>query len=312
MENKTMTKSTITREESIQAVFDLKVGYTLGLADIEILKRVARIALAAMDSESECLPLDYLQGHKDGLEWAARLAEANHPDTGDWLYDDPIELAKAIRKGPDMPPVQPVADSEPDRNPVLAYADSYRDMAKQGVESVPIWSVITDLERNIAPLYRHAQPVPVVPQDVLEALQKVARIRLDMNDFDGDRRGIADCLGDAEEALIEVVNRRAAMLAAAPHDTPALNSVQSVVTGSDTWIQVSERMPDENAEQQVLACFKGGDISTLYYFEGRWDDAYGIVPIRQDVTHWMPLPAAPQEAINVLIPLVSRNEREVK
>ena len=53
-------------------------------------------------------------------------------------------------------------DSEPDRNPVLAYADSYRDMAKQGVESVPIWSVITDLERNIAPLYRHAQQ-PVVP-----------------------------------------------------------------------------------------------------------------------------------------------------
>ena len=85
---------------------------------------LARMALAAMDSsESVELPLDYLQGHKDGLEWAARLAEANHPDTGDWLYDDPIELAKAIRKGPDMPPVQPVADSEPDRNPVLAYAE---------------------------------------------------------------------------------------------------------------------------------------------------------------------------------------------
>lgn len=53
-------------------------------------------------------------------------------------------------------------DSEPNRNPVLAYADSYRDMAKQGVESVQIWSVITDLERNIAPLYRHAQPAQVV------------------------------------------------------------------------------------------------------------------------------------------------------
>lgn len=60
-------------------------------------------------------------------------------------------------------------------------------------------------------LYRHTQQ-PVVPQDVLDALQKVARIRLDMNDFDGDRRGIADCLGDAEEALIDVVNRCAAML----------------------------------------------------------------------------------------------------
>lgn len=61
-------------------------------------------------------------------------------------------------------------------------------------------------------LYRHAQPAPVVPDDVLKALQKVARIRLDMDGFDGDRRGIADCLCDAEEALIEVVNRRAAML----------------------------------------------------------------------------------------------------
>lgn len=57
-------------------------------------------------SNSDELPLDYLQGHKDGLEWAAQLAEANHPQTGDWLYDDPIALAKAIRKGPDMPTVQ--------------------------------------------------------------------------------------------------------------------------------------------------------------------------------------------------------------
>ncbi|MCM6346335.1 DUF551 domain-containing protein [Klebsiella pneumoniae] len=79
-------------------------------------------------------------------------------------------------------------------------------------------------------------------------------------------------------------------LAAAPQSP---GSEPATVPGK--WIPVSERMPDENAEQQVLACFKGGDISTLYYFEGRWDDAYGIVPIRQDVTHWMPLPAAPQE-----------------
>lgn len=53
-------------------------------------------------------------------------------------------------------------EAEQRRNPVLAYADSYRDMAKQGVESIPIWSVITDLERNIAPLYA-APPAPVVP-----------------------------------------------------------------------------------------------------------------------------------------------------
>ncbi len=156
-----MTKSTITRERLEQLADNNTICKVSWDERIEL----AQIALAAMDSEPVEMPLDYLQGHKDGLEWASQLAEANHPETGDWLYDDPIELAKAIRKGPDMPPVQPVADREPDRNPVLAYADSYRDMAKQGVESVPIWSVITDLERNIAPLYRHAQPVPVVPYD---------------------------------------------------------------------------------------------------------------------------------------------------
>lgn len=159
-----MTKSTITRECLEQLADNNTICKVSWDEQIEL----AQIALAAMDSEPVEMPLDYLQGHKDGLEWAARLAEANHPDTGDWLYDDPIELAKAIRKGPDMPPVQPVADSEPDRNPVLAYADSYRDMAKQGVESVPIWSVITDLERNIAPLYRHAQPAPVSYSDFEE------------------------------------------------------------------------------------------------------------------------------------------------
>lgn len=57
-------------------------------------------------SNRDELPLDYLQGHKEGLEWAAQLAEANHQQTGDWLYDDPIDLARAIRKGPDMPTVQ--------------------------------------------------------------------------------------------------------------------------------------------------------------------------------------------------------------
>ncbi|MER2521686.1 DUF551 domain-containing protein [Klebsiella pneumoniae] len=191
-------------------------------------------------SESVELPLDYLQGHKDGLEWAAKLAEANHPETGDWLYDDPIELAKAIRIGPDMPPAQPVADSEPDRNPVLAYADSYRDMAKQGVESVPIWSVITDLERNIAPLYRHAQPAPLVPEvDADDNFYSwFGREWAENYQHNQYTTAAKQMLGVMAESAWKA-GRRAAMLAAAPQSP---GSEPATMPGK--WIPVSEQKPD--------------------------------------------------------------------
>ncbi|HBR1459571.1 TPA: DUF551 domain-containing protein [Klebsiella quasipneumoniae subsp. quasipneumoniae] len=130
---------------------------------------------------------------------------------------------------------------------------------------------INEHEITCIPLYRHAQTAPVVPDERDKAV-------------DADDHPLLWSFNEGWNAC------RAAMLAAAPQSP---GSDPATVPGK--WIPVSERMPDENAEQQVLACFKGGDISTLYYFEGCWDDAYGIVPIRQDVTHWMPLPAAPQE-----------------
>lgn len=68
--------------------------------DRERIRKELREYFAAPRSPEE---LDkYTQGVKDGLDWAARTVEANHPNTGDWLYDDRNDLAKAIRKGPDM------------------------------------------------------------------------------------------------------------------------------------------------------------------------------------------------------------------
>ena len=151
-----MTKSTITREQLIkkaqeQIEFCRHTKITgEGRAHVNQCAALFEIALAAMDSEPVELPLDYLQGHKDGLEWAAQLAEANHPETGDWLYDDPIELAKAIRKGPDMPPVQPVADSEP----VIVVGDD-------GGDALSYRRLIQSFEPGTK-LYLHAQPAPVV------------------------------------------------------------------------------------------------------------------------------------------------------
>lgn len=147
--------SKLTRER-IELIANFHRAMTLPPSHAEI-EELARMALAALDSESECLPIDYLQGHKDGLEWAAQLAEANHPETGDWLYDDPIELAKAIRKGPDMQPAQPAADSEP-----VAVIDlANLDYLLSGADA-DVWPPERE-EMGDVLLYRHAQPAPVVP-----------------------------------------------------------------------------------------------------------------------------------------------------
>lgn len=210
-----MTKSTITRERA-QQIF-LGNGPEPSASEE---RELARMALAAMDSESGCLPLDYLQGHKDGLEWASQLAEANHPETGDWLYDDPIELAKAIRKGPDMPPVQPVADSEP----VIVVGDD-------GGDALSYRRLIQSFEPGTK-LYRHAQPAPVVP---------------------------------------------------------------------GKWISVSEQMPEVGVK---VLCFPAEDEPIHAVFNGQlwlqdvsWSGSEepidNVIPVT--VTHWMPLPAGPQE-----------------
>ncbi|SBM88877.1 hypothetical protein KVMX100_110109 [Klebsiella variicola] len=117
----------------------------------------------AVDGESECLPLDYLQGHKDGLEWAAQLAEANHPETGDWLYDDPIELAKAIRKGPDMPPAQSV-DSEPVAIVELSDYVTAAQLVGEGPARKAVHELYEGALRIGDKLYRHAQPAPEYPE----------------------------------------------------------------------------------------------------------------------------------------------------
>ncbi|WP_373171365.1 hypothetical protein [Klebsiella sp. Q11] len=168
--------SKLTREENVQAVFDLKAGYKLGLADVEILKRVASMALAAMDSE-------------------------------------------------------------PSRNPVLAYADSYRDMAKQGVESVPIWSVITDLERNIAPLYRQAQPAPVVNEDLYILANHIASSKSGLPD---------EWLDWAEELETDI--RRAAMLQADNDEIGSWSNGKNTPTSTS----ITPASPDRKLTDDVL------------------------------------------------------------
>ncbi|ENA4997161.1 DUF551 domain-containing protein [Escherichia albertii] len=57
---------------------------------------------------------------------------------------------------------------------------------------------------------------PVIPSEVLSAIMKFTRVRADFDDFDGDRRGIGDCLDEVEQELIVTINKYASQLAAEP------------------------------------------------------------------------------------------------
>lgn len=72
------------------------------------------------------------------------------------------------------------------------------------------------------------------------------------------------------------------------------------------WIPVSERLPKINGAYQVFRpTFHNPMCFSICYFDGQntWHDSYGVdftrVLSSGDVTHWMPLPSAPDsEAAN--------------
>ncbi|SXA02233.1 Eaa1 [Klebsiella pneumoniae] len=311
--------SKLTRER-IELIANFHRAMTLPPSHAEI-EELARMALAAMDSESGCLPLDYLQGHKDGLEWAARLAEANHPETGDWLYDDPIELAKAIRKGPDMQPAQPVADSEP----VIVVGDD-------GGDALSYRRLIQSFEPGTK-LYRHAQPAPIAPvctypsgdgslrwpcpvhpgsSPVIPDGYVMVPMRLTAeNGAKGALSGefseikfvnCPECFGDDEcetcdgsgrieitvpvtwTTIKEIWAKGVEHFAAAPQSP---GSEPATVPGK--WIPVSERMPESNG---MYFGWDGKRVLEVYCFFGGFSANQFI---HGEITHWMPLPAAPQE-----------------
>ncbi len=279
-----MTKSTITRERLEQLADNNTICKVSWDERIEL----AQIALAAMDSESGCLPLDYLQGHKDGLEWAAQLAEANHPETGDWLYDDPIELAKAIRKGPDMPPAQPVADSEP-----VAYI--FKHPAGR-----LFWALTDESNKgqnDVMPVYASPQPAPVVPEvDADDNFYSwFGREWAENYQHNQYTTAAKQMLGVMAESAWKA-GRRAAMLAAAPQSP---GSEPATVPGK--WIPVSEQMPPSRYE--VLVGRWWGEkprwcCKWATYIPGHPDaqSSGWLIPGGSwTPTHWMQLPAGPQE-----------------
>ncbi|HCM7542640.1 DUF551 domain-containing protein [Klebsiella quasipneumoniae] len=123
-------------------------------------------------------------------------------------------------------------------------------------------------------LYRHAQPAQVVPDEKDKTV-------------DADDHPLLWSFNEGWNAC------RAAMLAAAPHDTPALNSVQSVVTVPGKWISVSERMPEDRT-QVILWDAEIGEVTSGHYSHKTQTFYHCGDAIENEITHWMLPPSAPQ------------------
>ena len=81
-------------------------------------------------------------------------------------------------------------------------------------------------------------------------------------------------------------------------DVIAMNEEYANSTGSDGWIPVSERLPEHKNglwSDPVIAMTDTGNIYRLSYCGGWQRTSEFMASGSNKVTHWMPLPAAPEQ-----------------
>ena len=218
-------------------------------------EELARIALASLEAE----PIGFRCRRNDNL--------------GDWSYvyhrePDDFERKHLVIEGIYAAPPAPVVPEEatPENVEMLSgYVSTYKLTDSERDIAAEIWNACrtamlqsgnfrenkNSSTNNFREIAETSTNYPAIPSEVLSAILKVARIRADFDDFDGDRRGIGDCLDEAEQELIVTINKYASQLAAepiAPNDVREQTAIPQVPVTPDGWISCSERMPDDRQE----------------------------------------------------------------
>lgn len=338
--------TTITRKEQKQVLIDT-ANHVINRDNTspysENLRELARIALASLEAK----PIG-----------AFHIAEQQVDGTSDYLKDGEWPIDNGIIEVYAAPPVPVVPEEKPMPNAlsmlereitqligdaqeatITGYeliAEAWRLMdgqdpktsdwhskASKYLNSNIVEKVDDDrIEAVKAVLRRLAGNSPVIPGEVLSAIMKVDRVRADFDDFDGDRRGIGDCLDEAEQELIVTINKYASQLAAgpiAPNEVREQTAIPPVPVTPDGWISCSEQMPVigelnwrtsfpllVTCEIGVIPAYYGfvsvngdrhyGFMESLKYGDDNGNhpqtNEYGLI---SNVTHWMPLPEPPQE-----------------
>ncbi|HIG8479101.1 TPA: DUF551 domain-containing protein [Klebsiella pneumoniae] len=257
-----MTKSTITRERA-QQIF-LGNGPEPSASEE---RELASMALAAMDSEPvvECekLAIENFRTAMEGIGHIRRTLD----ETFGGLHGTHVE--------PDV-----LAECKAICDAIYA---AYRHA--QPAPAAPVCTCPSGDGSLRWPCPVHPGNSPVIPdgwtgnEKANAALMMLDRIET-VDPVDDDR--------------IDGIKRIVRELAAAPHDTPALNSVQSVVTVLGKWIPVSERMPEDRT-QVILWDAEIGEVTSGHYSHKTHTFYHCGDAIENEITHWMAPPASPQE-----------------
>lgn len=181
-------------------------------APVEVVRAMAAELQKRREADS-AEPVAYIFKHPAGkLFWA--LTDESNKEQSDVI---PVYAA---------PPVPVVPEEKPMPNPLKMYAVD----AVAAIAEVRGWNACraamlqagnfrenkNSSTNNFREIAETSTNYPVIPSEVLSAILKVAKIRADFDDFDGDRRGIGDCLDEAEQELIVTINKYASQLAAEP------------------------------------------------------------------------------------------------
>ncbi|MCE1430586.1 DUF551 domain-containing protein [Enterobacter hormaechei] len=297
-------------KQAVQAVADLKAGYTLGHADVAILNELARIALASLEVE----PVAYM--YKDNLHADARFSL--HTRFGNWSQEDINEYEITEIPLYTAPPA-PVSDSL--LSELLGIAKKAADEADECAhaefsdDSMKHSAAIVDWERRAAMLQGADRPQNE-PQNIPENIPATQfKPVADLYGLTSPTGGETSFTFDAVEArdfidggwscqeYVELGRFQEAMLqngnSPAQSDCcPEQNYIAPAQDGDspvlpDGWVTCSERMPMDGFDVLCASEFDGpGDWRRKvgYWHRGKWV-VYGA---SWTPTHWMPLPAAPQ------------------
>lgn len=214
---------------------------------------LARIALASLEAE----PVG-----------AFHIAEQQVDGTSDYLKDGEWPIDNGIIEVYAAPPVPVVPAALPENDDEDGHDIDYLEPSEvYALGRTAGWNACraamlqsgnfrenkNSSTNNFREIAETSTNYPVIPSEVLSAILKVAKIRADFDDFDGDRRGIGDCLDEAEQELIVTINKYASQLAAEPIATNDVREQQTAVPPVPE-IQADVGQAIEKLKRKLVEC----------------------------------------------------------